>query len=106
MTFIQPTKHLSLLNIVIAMLIVGILGGTFWIIVAYNKTVDLSHNIVSMKAELDAIGASSTALNNTIISTLGGANFQTLAAADNLVPEKNPQYFQLDEKGLSLLNNR
>jgi hypothetical protein len=106
MTFIQPTKHLNLLNIIIATLVVGILGGTFWIIVSYNKTVDLSHNIVSIKAELDTIGASSTALNNNIISTLGASNSQTLASADSLVPERNPQYFQLDQNALSLLNNR
>lgn len=106
MTFIQPSKHLNRLNIAIAMLVITILGGTFWLVVAYNKTVDLSHNILSEKAELSAISASSTALNNSIISTLGGANFQSLAAADGLVPEKNPQYFQLDQNGLSLLNNR
>ena len=95
-----------MLNIVIAMLVITILGGTFWLVVAYNKTVDLSHDIVSMKAQIDALGASSTALNNTIISTLGGTDFQTVAAADGLVAEKNPQYFQLDQNGLSFLNNR
>jgi hypothetical protein len=106
MTFIQPTKHANLLNIIIAMLVITILGGTFWLVVAYNKTVDLSHDILSEKAQLDVIGASSTALNNSILSTLGGANFQALAVADGLVAEKNPQYFQLDQNGLSLLNNR
>ena len=106
MTFIQPSKHINMLNIVIAMLVITILGGTFWLVVAYNKTVDLSHNIISAKTQLSAIGASSTALNNTIISTLGLTNFQSLAASEGLVVEKNPQYFQLDQNGLSLLNNR
>ena len=106
MTFIQPKKHIALLNIAIALLVVGILGGTFWLVVAYNKTVDLSHDIVSAKAKLDGIGAQSTALNNNIISTLGNANAQALAAQDNLIPDKNPQYFQLDQHELSLLTNR
>jgi hypothetical protein len=106
MTFIQPTKHTNLFNFIIAVLVITILGGTFWLVVAYNKTVNLSHDIVSSKAELDALGASSTALNNSIISTLGGVDFQTVAAADGLVADKNPQYFQLDQNGLSLLNNR
>lgn len=106
MTFIQPKKYINLLNIVLAMLAVAILGGTFWLVVAYNNTVDLSHDIVSIKSQLDTIGANTTALNNSIISTLGSTQFQTLAIQDNLVQDKNPQYYQIAQNGLSLLNNR
>ena len=94
MTFIQPTKHTNMLNIAIAMLVITILGGTFWLVVAYNKTVDLSHNIEADKAKLDSIGAANTAMNNQILATLGGADFGTLASADGLILDKNPQYFQ------------
>lgn len=106
MTFIQPKKYINLLNIVIAMLVVVILSGTFWLVVAYNNTVDLSHDIVSIKTQIDTIGANTTALNNSIISTLGSTQFQTLAIQDNLVQDKNPQYYQIAQNGLSLLNNR
>lgn len=98
MTFIQPTKHANILNVVIALLVVALLGGTFWLVVAYNKTVDLSHNIVSEKAQLQSVGAQDTALNNQVISTLGGANFTALAAADGLVEDKNPQYFTANQQ--------
>ena len=94
------------MNIIIALLVITILGGTFWIVVAYNKTVDLSHDIVSMKAQLDTIGAKSTALNNSIVSTLGTTQFQSLAVQDNLVAEKTPQYYQIDQNAISLLTNR
>ena len=106
MTFIQPKKHLNLLNVILGMLVITILGGTFWIVVAYNKTVDLSHDIVSLKAQLDTIGANNTALNNNIISTLGETQFQNLAAVDHLVTEKKPEYYQIESNGISLLNNR
>jgi hypothetical protein len=98
MTFIQPTKHINILNACIALLIVALLGGTFWLVIAYNKTVDLSQDIVSDKAQLQSIGAQDTALNNQVLATLGGANFIALAAADGLVADKNPQYFTIDQQ--------
>ena len=96
MTFIQPTKHLNILNAVIVLLVFALLGGTFWLVIAYNKTVDLSHDIVSIKSQLESIGAQNIALNNQILATLGGANFTSLAVADGLVQDKNPQYFTSD----------
>ncbi len=97
MTFIQPTKHINTLNVIIALLVVALLGGTFWLVIAYNKTVDLSHNIISEKAQLQSIGAQDTALNNQVLATLGGANFTAIAAADGLVQDKTPQYFTSDQ---------
>ncbi len=82
----------------IALLVIVLLSGTFGLVIAYNRTVDLSHNIVSLKAKLDSVGAQNTALNNQILTTLGGANFTSLAVADGLVEEKNPQYFTIDQQ--------
>lgn len=98
MTFIQPTKHLNILSVVIAALVIALLGGTFGLIVAYNKTVDLSHDIASAKAQLQTVGAENTALNNRILATLGGAGFTQLAQADGLVLDKNPQYYTIDQQ--------
>jgi hypothetical protein len=98
MTFIQPTKHINILNACIALLVVALLGGTFWLVIAYNKTVDLSQDIVSIKSQLQSVGAQNTALNNQALATLGGADFTALAAADGLVQDKNPQYFTVDQQ--------
>ena len=98
MTFIQPKRHFNIQNITIAILVVLVLVGTFWVILGYNKTVDLSHNIVSLKAQLNAVGAQSTALNNGIVATLGGGQISALAAADNLVQENKPQYFSINQQ--------
>ena len=98
MTFIQPTKHINFLNACIALLVVALLGGTFWLVIAYNKTVDLSHNIVSLKTQLESIGAQNTALNNQVLGTFGEAVFTALATADGLVQDKNPQYFTIAQQ--------
>jgi hypothetical protein len=98
MTFIQPTKHANLLNVIIIMLVIALLGGTFWLVIAYNKTVDLSQDITTAKAQADSIGAQNTLLNNQILATLGDVDSSALASADNLVTDKNPQYFTIDQQ--------
>ena len=98
MTFIQPNKHKNFYTILLVALAIAVFTGTFWLVIAYNKTVNLSHDISSTKTQLDSIGAENTAANNKIIATLGGSNLAVVASESNLVQEKSPEYFQLDKK--------
>jgi len=98
MTFIQPKKYFDFQNLVMVALAVMVFVGTFFIIVEYNKTVDLNHNILSAKTQLDAIGAANTLLNNDVIATLGGGQISALAEADNLVEQNKPQYFSINQQ--------
>ncbi len=92
MTFIQPNKPKSLVNIVLVFMTLAVLAGTFWLVVAYNQTVNIGHNIEAMKSELDAIGAANTAESNQLVAKLSADQAATLAASDGLVQENKPQY--------------
>ncbi len=93
MTFIQPNKNSSLFRVVLALLVVGLVGGTFWLITLYNRTVAMEHEIATAKTELDTIGAQNTALNNEIVTTLGNTDQLTaIATSDGLVIDAKPQY--------------
>jgi cell division protein FtsB len=93
MTFIQPNKNSSLFRFLLILMVIGLVGGTFWLIMLYNRTVAMEHEIAAAKAELDTIGAQNTALNNQIITTLGNTNELTaLATSDGLVMDAKPQY--------------
>jgi cell division protein FtsB len=93
MTFIQPNKNSTLFNAILALLVVGLIGGTFWLITLYNRTVAMEHEISAAKAELDIIGAQNTTLNNQIVTTLGDTNQLTaMATSDGLVIDSRPQY--------------
>lgn len=105
MTFIQPNKHKNILNLVLTALVLGLLVGTFWVVIAYNQTVSISHDITKAKAQLDSIGAENTSLSNTIIATLGGSGLSAVAVRDNLVEEKKPEYFRVDANDLSFLSH-
>jgi len=92
MTFIQPNKPKSLINIILVFTALATFAGTFWLVVAYNQTVNLSHNIAAVKAELDSIGAQNTAISNQLVATLSVDQAATLATSDGLVQENKPQY--------------
>jgi hypothetical protein len=98
MTFIQPQKYFDFQNVAIAILVVLVLAGTFWVVVGYNKTVDLSHDIVLAKTQLGSTGAQNTALNNDVVAVLGGGQIGAVAAADNLVQNNKPQYFSINQQ--------
>jgi len=80
------------MNMVLAFLALATLVGTFWLVVAYNQIVNVSHNITAIKTELDAIGAQNTAISNRFVATLSADQAATLAASDGLVQENKPQY--------------
>jgi hypothetical protein len=96
MTFIQPNKkfNTSLLNLILGIMVFGVVAGVFGMVALYNSTVNISHNITAMKAELETIGTQNTTLNDQILAATTGAQFTDGAAADGLVAENNPQYFQ------------
>jgi len=74
---------------------VAVVAGVFGMVGLYNETVNLNHNIAAAKAELDTIGAQNTTLSNQVIATLGSGNALTAAiAANGLVADQKPQYFQ------------
>jgi cell division protein FtsB len=92
MTFIQPNKTSTLFRILLIVVMIGLIGGTFWLITLYNQTVNLNHEIAAAKAELDSIGAGNTALNNKIVTTLGDTDqLAAIATQGGLVIAK-PQY--------------
>lgn len=95
MTFIQPNKKSIFFRLFLVLVVAGLMGGTFWLIVLYNQTVNLNHGIAAAKAELDSIGAENTALNNQIITTLGNTGqLNAIATSDGLVVAK-PQYVSI-----------
>jgi len=98
MTFIQPKKYFDIQNVVLAALAALALAGTLWIIVEYNKTVDLSHNILTAKNQLQTVGATNIQLTNGVLATLNTNQAAALAQSAGLVAENKPQYFSINQQ--------
>ena len=98
MTFIQPNKNKSFFNLIIGFLSISLFFGIFSLVVFYNNAVTINHNIALAKTELDTISAQNTDFNNKIVSSLGSDQLSLSAKANNLVEDKNPQYFIIDSQ--------
>ncbi len=81
MTFIQPNKTKNLLNGLLVLSASRFLRASFGMVALYNATVNLTTILPATKAELDAVGAQNTTLNNKIIASLSGDNLTAVAAA-------------------------
>ncbi len=96
MTFLQPKHYFNIANSFIAALVLLVLVGTVGLIVEYNKTVTLQHGILAAKTQLQSIGAANTQLTNSVFATLDNGQAPTIAAADGLVADNNPQYYTVN----------
>ncbi|MDP2598817.1 MAG: hypothetical protein Q8P49_03240 [Candidatus Liptonbacteria bacterium] len=97
MTFIQPNKKNSFLNGILIFLGLVAAAEVFGVVMLYNATVNMTHDIAEAKLELDAVGAANVDLNNRVMGTLSGAELLKLAAERGLVPDSKPQYFSLSQ---------
>ena len=83
------------MNFILVGLVFWSLAGVFSLVTLYNKVVNLNHSIIAAKAQLDAIGAKNTALNNQLIVALHGIQSSHIAAQNGLIEDKHPAYFSL-----------
>ncbi len=93
MTYLQPNQQGSIVNRILAGLVAACVIGVFAMVWLDNATVNLGHNLASVRAQADAIGAQSTAFNNTIVQSLSAAELSTAVANDGLVADNYPEYF-------------
>ena len=92
MTFIEPENNKTRFHLFITLIVVALVGGTFYLITLYNQTVRLNQEISAARTALNTIGANNTTLNNQIITTLGNVNqLSAIATSDGLVIA-HPQY--------------
>ncbi len=95
MTFIQPNQNKNILNKIIAVLALGIVLISVWLIVLYNQTVNLDHAIAGMTDNIQKLQAANADLKSRTVALLTGQDFEALAAEKGLVQERNPQYLEL-----------
>ncbi len=93
MTYIQPNKNKTILNLVLGVVVCALFIGVFSLVTLYNNVVNVSQNIQTAKSKLDAIGAQNTSLNNQVVTALASAQTSNLGELDGLVADAHPQYF-------------
>lgn len=95
MTFIQPKKSKSFLNKAIIILATCLILGVIWLVVVYNRFVNLSHGISGTRADFQSLESQNAELKDQIIELIDSANSGNIVSKNNLVQDKNPKYFEV-----------
>ncbi len=93
MTFFQPEQK-SLINYAIAVLAAMCLLASLWIILSYNRSVNLEHEISAAGVKIRELQTGKAQLQDKIFALLGDVNLQEFSKNRNLVEERNLQYMK------------
>lgn len=86
------------MNKILFILTAVVISVSFWLIIIYNGTVNLEHNIAKLISESQNIQNANIELKEKILSALSGENLEKIAEEQGLVKDRNPQYFEIDQK--------
>lgn len=95
MTFIQPNKEKNSFNKAAAILVVCLIFAVVWLVMIYNRFVNVSHGISQAKADFQTVQAENAELKDRIIKLTDSINSGNTVAKNNLIREKNPAYFEI-----------
>lgn len=95
MTFFIPEQK-SFLNYIIATFIAVVLLASISVIWAYNRSVNLEHEISAAELSIRKIETDKAQLQDKISTLLSDAALKKLSTGRNLVEEKNPRYVKIE----------
>ena len=98
MTIIQPNKNNNFLNILLAFLGLSLILGVVWLVILYNRNVDITHNLKKIQNEFREVQTVNTELKDSIFKFFSGQNLENLAQQRQLIKEVKPEYFKVSEK--------
>ncbi len=93
MTFFQPEQK-SLLNYAIVALVAVCLIASLWIVLSYNKFVNLEHEISAAEINIRELQIGKAQLQDKMFTLLSDVNLKEFSQNRNMVEEKNPQYMK------------
>lgn len=94
MTFIQPKKEKNTFMFVVTALFALLLGGAVCLIVLYNRVVNLTYGVSTMKGEVQRIETETSELKGKLFALLDGNNLMEIAHEEGFVEERKPQYLE------------
>lgn len=102
MTLIQPNKNNAfIINRILILLVAALFIAAVWLVVLYNRLVNIDHSISRMKSEIQSGEARSAELKGQVLTLLDGASLGDFAGARGLVQEKKPQYITIQDQWLA-----
>jgi len=92
MTIVQPNNTTAFLNRVLIVLVVALVIGAGWVVVLYNRLVNLNHNLTDTNGQIRAVQTANAELKDRAFQLFTSQNLDQVAAARGLVKDREPRY--------------
>lgn len=103
MTIIHPHKTSPFINIILALLAGVLVVSSVWLVVLYNRSVNLDHNISSLKAQIKNMETETAELKDRIFTLLDTQALSRIAETEGLVKENSPRYLDVPSATLPVI---
>jgi cell division protein FtsL len=104
MTILEPHKEKFHIDLLIALLIVLLFGGTIGAVYLYNETVNFRHTMKSYELEIVNLQNKNVELRNELYGALDPKHLLSVAKEAGFVLEQKPSYLEPAQKE-KLANN-
>lgn len=95
MTIIHPHKTLPFVHIFLMILAGVLVILSVWLVVLYNQSVNLDHNISSLKTQIKNTETETAELKDRIFTLLDTQTLSRIAETEGLIKEDNPKYLNV-----------
>lgn len=96
MTIIRPQRTTASLSLIIGLLVGALFVSSIFLIVLYNRLVNLNHAITRASTELKDIQLNIAELHDKTFSLFNKEYLEEFARGRGLVEDRTPQYLQAD----------
>ena len=96
MTIIQPNKEKNFFKTLLVVFAVPVLGGVLSLVVLYNRTVTMGHNLSEVAKELETLEAHNAELKESFFALFDRKKVEDFISERELIKEKNPQYLMTE----------
>lgn len=96
MTYIQPIKRNILSRVIFWLIAIGVFGALALVLI-YNQTVNLEHNIAEVRDGIKQAQGKNVELQELIFAILNSDNFAK-TVGNGFIVDKNPEYLPVEEK--------
>ncbi|BCX16218.1 MAG: hypothetical protein KatS3mg098_447 [Candidatus Parcubacteria bacterium] len=105
MTVIEFSRRDLKINFLALTLVLILILVSAWMILVYNKSVDLKHDILLAREKLEDYQVKNAELKNNLFQILDNLDEESILASSGLVLDKSPQYFKRNHQLISELRS-
>lgn len=98
MTIIKPYADKTFINKILMLVIGFLVLSAFWLVIIYNRAVNLTHSISQTKDNVEKLQTANAELKDKMFSLFKNDNLAAFTNNKQLIQDRAPQYLEVDER--------